>query len=209
MLTEPLLIVGAGGHSKVVMDALCCLHGKGCLLQLVDDDLCLAGEEVMGVLVSAPIAPALDAGKCFHVAIGSNSIRSRLAQDCMRAGLRYQTVVHPRSIVAASATLGQGSYVAAAGVIGPDAYLGDGCIVNHGAVVDHDCKIGAYCHIAPNATLGGEVQLGSQVLIGAGANVLPCVSIGDGCVIGAGTVVLRDLPAGFAYAGVPAQRIHE
>lgn len=207
MLTEALLIVGAGGHAKVVIDALRCLYGVDCLLQLVDDDLSLALESVMGVPVTVPVATALGAGRRFHVAIGGNLLRSRVAQECLRAGLQYQTIIHPRSVVADSVTLGQGCFVAGGGVVGPEAYLGEGCIVNHGAVVDHDCRIGAFCHIAPNVTLAGEVQLGAHVLIGAGANVLPGIVIGDGCVVGAGAVVLHDLPADTTYVGVPARRI--
>lgn len=209
MLTEALLIVGAGGHAKVVIDAIRCLHGADCLLQLVDDDLRLVLESVMGLPVIVPVATGLGAGRRFHVAIGGNLLRARVAQDCLRAGLQYQTVVHPWSIVAASATLGQGCFVAGGGVVGPEASLGEGCIVNHGAVVDHDCRIGDFCHIGPNATLAGKVQLGAQVLIGAGANILPGVSVGDGCVVGAGAVVLHDMPAGTTYVGVPARRIQE
>lgn len=207
MYTEPLLIVGAGGHAKVVIDAVRCLHGVDFPLQLADDDKALENSRFMGLSIVTPVANALEAGRFYHVAIGSNSLRSRVAGRCIQAGMNYQTVMHPHAVVSASTELGTGCFIAAGAILAPESSLGTGCIVNHGAVVDHDCRLGAFCHVAPSATLGGGATLGEGVLIGSGAIVLPGVSVGAWCVVGAGAVVLRDLPEGGTYAGVPAQRL--
>ncbi|MEQ6341921.1 MAG: acetyltransferase [Gammaproteobacteria bacterium] len=207
MRTESFLIVGAGGHAKVVIDALRSLHGIDCLLQLADDDVKFTGLFSMGLPITVPIAKALQPGGYFHVAIGNNRFRSRVAGLCLQAGMKYHSILHSRAIVAASAEMGAGCFVAAGAILAPESSLGAGCIVNHGAVIDHDCHLGTFCHVAPNATLGGGVTVGDGVLIGAGANVLPGVSIGEGCVVGAGAVVLHDLLAGGTYVGVPARCI--
>lgn len=201
------MIIGAGGHAKVVLDALRCERGDAFPCQLADDDLSLSGKALMGIAIMAPVPPALHRGRAFHVAIGNNATRERVARDCLKAGMSIETVKHPRSICAGSATIARGCFVAAGAVVSAEAHIAEGCIVNHGAVIDHDCLLDSFCHVAPNATLGGGVRLGKRVLIGSGANILPGVSIADDCIVGAGAVVLHDLPAGSTYAGVPANRI--
>ncbi|SJM93119.1 conserved hypothetical protein [Crenothrix polyspora] len=207
MSIEALLIIGAGGHAKVVIDAVRCAYGESVILQLADDNLALAGVTCMELSIIAPVSRAVTTEGDFHVAVGHNGFRARLAETCLQAGMVYNSIVHPKAAVAASATMADGCFIAANAVVAPMVVLNAGCIVNHGAVVDHDCVIGRYCHIAPNATLAGDVRLGEKVLIGAGANILPGVTIGDNCVVGAGAVVLHDLPPHTTYAGVPAQRI--
>jgi len=209
MRTESFLIVGAGGHAKVVIDTLRCMHGADFLLQLADDDVNLTGLFSMGMPIVTPITKALQPGGRFHVAIGNNKVRSRTAEVCLQAKMTYHSILHPQAIVAISAEVEAGCFVAAGAILAPESSLSTGCIVNHGAVVDHDCHLGAFCHVAPNATLGGGVAVGHGVLIGSGANILPGVSIGEECIIGAGAVVLHDLQAGGVYVGVPAQRISE
>lgn len=207
MSTEIFLIIGAGGHAKVVLDALRCERGAAFPCQLADDDMLLSGKELMGIAIMAPVPPALHYGRAFHVAIGNNAIRERVAQDCLKVGMNYETVQNPRAFCADSATIARGCFVAAGAVVSAEASIAEGCIVNHGAVVDHDCVLDSFCHVAPNATLGGGVKLGKRVLIGSGANIMPGVSIADDCIVGAGAVVLHNLPTGGAYAGVPANRI--
>ncbi|QDQ25716.1 acetyltransferase [Chitinimonas arctica] len=210
MHTDSLLIVGGGGHAKVVMDvAKLQADSHRYSLRLADDNLALAGTRLMGLAIIAPIALALAKGGRFHVAIGNNQARAQLNGLCQEAGMESHSLVHPRAIVANSAKVGGGSFVAAGAILAPDADIGLACIINHGAVVDHDCRIGAFSHIAPNATLAGGVTLGERVLIGAGANVLPGVKIGDGCIVGAGAVVLNDLIAGRTYVGTPARCVRE
>lgn len=207
MLTDPLIVIGAGGHGKVVVDALLSIGVKPSGIRIADDDPNRAGLLLVGVPVIGPLAECLHPGARFHVAIGQNRIRERLASVCERAGLIAITVRHPSATVSPSAHVGDGTLVAAGAVIGPDATVGSHCIVNHGCVIDHDCRVGTCSHIAPNATLGGATVVGNRVLIGAGATVLPGVMIGDDCTIGAGAVVLHNLPPGSTFAGVPAQRI--
>lgn len=208
-----LLIAGAGGHARVVVDAArrAATQGTQDGLQpvlIVDDNPALQGTMVLGVAVAANVPADAAGGFGFHVAIGNNVVRERKFV-ALAERLAPASVIHPHASVSASATLGAGSFVAAQAVIGPQALLGAGCIVNHGAVVDHDCVVDAFCHIGPNATLAGNVRLGQRVLVGAGANILPGVTIGDDCVIGAGAVVLRDVEGGTTQVGVPARTIEK
>ena len=209
MSTEMLLVIGAGGHAKVVIDALQTGNNSSIHIALADDDPTLSDTKILGIPVVMTAGASQQSGQHFHIAIGSNRIRERKAQECLAKQMIYANVLHPGAFIALSATVKAGCFVAAGAIVGPDAVLGDGCIINHGAVVDHDCCLSDYCHIAPNATLGGNVKVGACSFIGAGANVLPGVVIAADCVVGAGAVVLHDLPEGTKYVGVPARRIKD
>lgn len=203
MKLDKILIFGAGGHAKVVMDAVRTVENEASFL-LADKDPQKTGRLVAGV--SVVCATEVRDVEFFHVAIGGNIARQNETAALCAQGLRPRLVIHPRAYVSASSRIGEGCFVAANAVIGPDAQLGQGCIVNHGAVVDHECVVGEFSHVAPNATLGGQVKIGARVLIGAGANILPGMTIGDDCVVGAGAVVTMNLAGGDTYVGMPARR---
>jgi sugar O-acyltransferase (sialic acid O-acetyltransferase NeuD family) len=204
MHTDTIYIVGAGGHAKVVIDALLLTGVSGDRIRLTDGNVQRAGARVLDWTVTVPAVRDDMRGACFHVAIGHAGVRASLHAQLLALGGRPVTIVHPRATVSAHAALGQGVFVAAHAIVAPSARIGDGVIVNHGAVVDHDCEVGRFSHIAPVATLGGGVRTGEGVLVGAGARLLPLVHAGDHAVIGAGAVVLENVPAAQTYVGVPA-----
>lgn len=206
MPTEALILFGAGGHAKVVLDALLLSGLVRVDIEVADDSAALHGTDLLGGPVRAPGAAE---GRRFHVAIGVARAREKVQRRLLAAGGIPLNVVHPRACVSPLATLGDGVFVAAQAVVAPAARLGDGVIVNHGAVVDHDCVVGAFTHVAPNATLGGNVKIGARVLVGAGATLLPGVEVGDDCVVGAGAVVTASIPAGHTWVGVPAARLQK
>ena len=201
------VILGAGGHAKVVLDAYRLRH-PGAVVELRDDDREKAGVVVLGIPVRTPIGLASIESAC-HVAIGDNAARERWGTEILASKLVFREVVHPAAQVCSSAAIGRGAFVAARAVVGPDARVADGAIINHGAIVDHDCTVGAWTHIAPGAILGGEVAIGSSCLVGSGAIILPGVRVGNRTIIGSGAVVTRDVPGGTTILGIPAREIHE
>lgn len=205
MRTEDWIIVGAGGHARVVMDALLLGSPEPVRAAFADDDASLWGNSVLGCPVLGAASAVVRPGGRFHVAIGHNDTRRRLMERLLAAGGLPFEVVHPAARVSRFATVGNGSFIAAGAVVAPAANIGKGVVVNHGAVVDHDCCVGDFAHIAPNATLAGGARVGRHVLVGAGARVMVGVSVADDAVVGAGAVVLRDVPAGAVVAGIPAQ----
>ena len=193
MPIDGLVIVGAGGHAKVVVEAARAAH-PGITLRVLDQ---AANENKKLLDIAVERMPANLSG-AVHVAIGDNAARERVAQPVSD----LFTVVHPVAAISPSARLEPGVFAAALCVIAAEARVGRGTIVNHGAIVDHDCVVGKWCHIAPHATLGGAVTVGRGVMIGAGATVLPGVRIGDRAIIGAGAVVLADVAAGLTVTGI-------
>lgn len=200
-----LVLVGAGGHGKVVLATVLAQGLPSDRIVIVDARANEASLSLLGLPVIGG-APEAEAGDGFHIAIGSAAVRARLFAQLASSGFRPRTIVHAAASVAAQAGLADGAFVAARAVVGPDARVGAGAIVNHGAIVDHDCVVGDFAHIAPTATLGGEVRVGPRSLVGAGAVILPGVRVGADVTIGAGSVVLHDVDDGSKLVGVPARR---
>jgi sugar O-acyltransferase (sialic acid O-acetyltransferase NeuD family) len=209
--TMRILIIGAGGHGRVVADALIESRRAGALVDPVgflDDDASRIGR----VYASIPVIGGLDArAQAPHdaviVAIGDNATRARVIAAMDAAGERLAISRHPTAIVAPDVETGAGSMISAGARITTGTRLGRGVIVNTGAIVDHDATIGDSAHVAPGVVLGGDVVIGAGTLVGLGARVLPGVCIGKQVTIGAGAVVLADVPDGVTYAGVPARLI--
>jgi sugar O-acyltransferase (sialic acid O-acetyltransferase NeuD family) len=194
-------IYGAGGHGKVVLDAMQ-LAGISCD-GFVDDG---GVATWMGLNVHTVADLDLNEQVHLHLAIGNGKIREAIANKLAMA--HFFSVLHPDASIAKTAKLGLGTLIAAQAVIAPDAQVGSHCIVNHSAVVDHDCVVGDYSHIAPQSSLGGASKVGKGVLIGAGSVILPGVIVGDYAVIGAGAIVTKSVSSGMIVVGSPAREMN-
>jgi sugar O-acyltransferase (sialic acid O-acetyltransferase NeuD family) len=199
-----LLIFGAGGHGRVLADAVL-RTGKWPLVLATDRDATRCSGELLPGVALLSVDAALAKASAVHVAIGNAAHRERESAGLAEGMLA--TVVHPQAAVSAHAAIGPGCFIAAQAVVAPLASLGRSVIVNHGAVVDHDVSVGDFSHIAPLAGLGGGARIGRRVLIGSGASVLSGVRVADDVVVGAGAVVCDHLEEAGVYAGVPARRL--
>jgi sugar O-acyltransferase (sialic acid O-acetyltransferase NeuD family) len=203
---KPTYVYGAGGHGKVVAEAA--RRGRAYELRaFLDDDRRRWGQEWDGLPILGGLAAlnSLEDDAVIALGLGSNSHRARVAQAVLLTGRRLATVVHPAAVVAAGASLGEGTYVAPLAVLHSDAWVGRGCIVNTGAVVDHDCRLGDWVHVSPHATLGGGVRVGDGAHVGLGAVLNPGLSLGAWATLGAGAVMVASLPGAVTAMGVPAR----
>ncbi len=198
-----LLVVGAGGHAKVVVDAAQAA-GFEVVAAIGDDGGCT---DVLGVPVSpSPSGIETDG---FIVAVGDNAARARLFAEYIEAGFTPLSVIHPAAVIAQDARIGAGTLVTAGAVVSVSAQIGANVIVNHGATVDHDCIVGDHTLLGPTTSMCGCSSVGDGVVLGAGACVIPQRAVGDWTVVGAGAVVAEDLPARSVCAGVPARVLRE
>jgi sugar O-acyltransferase (sialic acid O-acetyltransferase NeuD family) len=207
MPTDSLIVIGGGGHACVVIDAWLRAGGQAAAVRVFDQNAALAGSLLdHGIRIQAFADWSVVGGADCHVAVGGNPAREQLLQQAIAHGGRPKTIIHPGAMIARSAQVGPGSFVAAGAVVSARAEIGRGTIVNHGAVVDHDCVVGAGSHMAPNGTLCGGVKLGDRVLIGAGATVLPGRTVGADTTIAAGAVLTRNAAANCTMVGIPAKK---
>jgi sugar O-acyltransferase (sialic acid O-acetyltransferase NeuD family) len=201
-----LLVIGAGGHAKVVLEAILA-QGVVDNINLTDQDEQTVGKKLLEKFVVEPLMHWEKSPEIVHVAIGNNVSRKRVAQLAFQHGKQFMSIIHPDANISSFASIGKGSFVAAKSVIAADCTIEFSCIINHGAVVDHDCVIGAFSHIAPNATVCGGVTIGCGSLVGAGSVILPGIKVGENAVIGAGATVIKDVPKRLVVGGVPANRL--
>jgi sugar O-acyltransferase (sialic acid O-acetyltransferase NeuD family) len=200
-----VIILGAGGHAKVIADILI---SQGTQVRgFLDDDSKLWGETRLGLPVLGAIDPHFEyEPDGLIIGIGDNLVRRSIAQRLSAQPQRmWRNALHPQATIARSAQLGRGIVVGAGAVVNPDSVLGDHVIINTGATVDHDCAIGDFVHVAPGAHLAGGVMVGEGALIGIGSSLIPNVRIGEWTTVGAGSVVISDLSPRFIAFGVPAK----
>lgn len=195
-----LLIFGAGGHAKSIMDMVMQLDNY-VIAGILDDDVLLSGKEVLGipVLGTRALLPALIEQGVTQAANGVGgildiNIRIKVFESLEQAGFSFPSIVHPRATVETSAEIDQGVQVFANAYIGSETHLHPRCMINTNAVVSHDCVIGMYTHIAPGALLAGQVYVGARTLIGMGVTTAIGVRIGDNVRIGNGAIILADVP---------------
>ena len=195
-----ILIYGAGGHAKSVMEMVL-QNNVHTIAGILDDDKRLAGRQVLGipVLGTRAMLPVLTAQGVKLAANGVGGIidiavRVRIFKLLESAGFSFPVLIHPRATIEPSAKVSEGAQVFANAYIGAEAILQLKCMVNTNAVVSHDCEIGAYTHIAPGALLAGHVHVGERTLIGMGVTTAIGVRIGSGVRIGNGAIVLADVP---------------
>jgi sugar O-acyltransferase (sialic acid O-acetyltransferase NeuD family) len=201
-----LLVLGAGGHGKVVADAASAGR-RWAVIEFLDDRYPEHAvlEDWKVVARSADIAGVIAADDEVIVAIGDNARRLAVIDELLSRGISPATVTHPAAVVSPRASLAPGCVVFAGAVINAGASLGRGCIVNTGAIVDHDCRLDDAVHVAPGAALGGNVRVGRRSWVGIGASVRHGISIGSDTMIGAGAAVVADIGDNVVAVGVPAR----
>ena len=208
-----VLVWGAGGHGKVVLDAL--MQCPGCeVAGIIDDDEAKNGAELLGVSVTLFDGDLLQTAKRFKcdsvaVAIGDNYTRFEKFQQIRAAGLRPANVVHPRAHISRFVKIGEGVTILAGTVVNAGTVIEDNVCVNTSASVDHDNYLENSCHIFPNATLTGGVRVKEFAYIGSGAVITPNLTVHKYSYVGAGAVVRQDVPEGTTVCGVPAKVIGE
>ncbi len=208
-MSLPVIILGAGGHAKVLIDAL--LSASAVIAGIVTPDLTLAGTNILGV----PVLGGDDVVNEYPPSeiqlvnglgsVGLPANRQQLFEKFEGMGYKFSTVVHPSAVIASDVVLGEGVQVMAGVVIQPGCRIGINSIINTRASVDHDCAIGDHVHIAPGVTMSGGVKIGMGSHIGTGATVIQGLSIGNGCLVAAGAVVTNNIIAGAMVRGVPAR----
>ncbi|WP_010517357.1 acetyltransferase [Croceivirga radicis] len=199
-------IYGAGGHSQVIRKVLELNDIE--VTDTYDDKPSTVHSAYQNTNIASGARDGKDAfpheGDPVIIAVGNNLQRAEIAEFLKS---EYEKAIHPSSIIAESATVGEGTVVFAGAIIQPNTTVGKHVIVNTAASIDHDNSIGDYAHISPKVALCGHVEVGEGSHVGVGAVVIPKIKIGKWCTIGAGTVVIKDVPDYATVVGNPGRII--
>lgn len=207
-----IVILGAGGHGRVVLDIIRQArshHPVGFL----DSNPATHGRRIDGL-------PVLGSTDCLAdlarrgirgatIAIGDNGVRRAMSDAVEQAGLEIVNCIHPSAQLATTVSIGKGVVLAAGALVCAHCQIGDYAILNTGCIVDHESMIGTAAHVCPGVRLAGHVTVESGAFIGIGATVIQNVRVGFESVVGAGSVVIRDVAPMTTVVGVPAREIKD
>lgn len=200
---KKLVIIGAGGHGRVVAAIAEKTSRYQEIVFLDDADVTNSGKWAVVGKVNDYVKFLSDCE--FFVAFGDNSLRKKIMEELLLQGCQLPSFIHTSAIIAEDAKIDCGSVIMAGAVINNATIIGKGVIINTSSSVDHDCIIGSYSHIAIGAHIAGEVKIGREVFVGAGVVVIPDINICEGTVLGAGATVIRNISEKGTYVGTPAK----
>lgn len=210
-MTRPVIVLGAGGHAKVLIDALQVLSVN--IIGATDPDPKKIGTSILNIPVIGTDEAVMEYSQeeiLLVNGLGSirqPGVRTQLFAHFKKRGYSFASVIHPAATLAAGAKLGEGVQIMAGAIVQTGCRIGDNSILNTGAAVDHDCIIGDHVHLAPRVTLSGGVEIGAGVHVGTGAIIIQGIKIGSHTLIGAGALVVRSVPENVTAMGVPAREV--
>ncbi|MGE6648270.1 acetyltransferase [Shewanella colwelliana] len=196
-MTEPIIMLGSGGHAAVLADIMQQLNytliavvspnrGESALFSCVqhfdsDDDILQFSNDEVKLVNGLGALPG-------------QHLRHQLFDRFTQLKYQFEPIVSPYSMLSQYSTLGTGVQILAGAIVQTGCVVGNGTIINSGAIIEHDCHIGIHCHIAPGATICGGVHVGEYSHIATGANIIQGISIGKNCVVSAGATITKDMP---------------
>ncbi len=182
-----MLLFGAGGHAKVLIEALESAGQE--VTGIFDDNPNL--KDLLGIPILGKYSKESFVDTPLVIAVGNNKIRKKIAEEVTH---QFGYICNKSVALSKRAIIGEGTVLLGNAVVNSSAHIGKHCIINSSSVIEHDCIIADFVHIAPNATLCGHVEVGEGTLIGAGVNITPLVKIGKHCIIDAGVSITQDIP---------------
>jgi len=211
MAKKKIVLIGGGGHCKVVISILKKLDNFE-IAGIVDNykaENFISGIKIIGTdddledIYKSGIHNAL-------ITVGSikdNTKRYRLFNMAREIGYKFPLIISPESIIDKNIRIDEGTIIMPGSIINIDSSIGKNCIINTGSIMEHDCEIGNHCHIAPGAHISGTVNIGELSFIGIGATIIQGIKIGKNVTIGAGSVVIKDIPDNVIAVGSPTKII--
>lgn len=208
-MRKKVVIIGAGGHAKVIADII--KKSGDEIIGFLDDNKkkgtnIIKEYKVLGDFNNRfPLAIA-NSDYEFIIAIGDNKKREEISHS---PNLKFYTAIHPSAQMGLDVEIQEGTVIMANACINSSAKIGKHCIINTGAIIEHDNIIEDFVHISPNVALGGTVKIGKSTHVGIGSTIKNNITICENCKIGAGAVVVKDIEKEGTYIGVPAKKMED
>lgn len=206
-----LIILGLGGHSKVVKEIV----AENKFIQTIgflDDkflknikDTSSTNDNLLGPLNDINSFEIKNKYHLGFVAIGDNKLREKWLKRLLKLNYEIPNIIHSKAFVSPSANINKGTAIFANAVVQTNVNIGNGCIINTSSTIDHETRISKFTHICPGVNIAGNVMVGSNCFIGIGSSIIQNIKVGNNVTIGAGSVVLNDIPDNSKAYGIPAK----
>ena len=201
---EKLILIGAGGHSKSVADAMQKDLYEIC--GFIDENK--SGEHLGLPIFGKRIEDIPNYGRySYFISIGDVNFRKAWFEKVKELGLKTVNIIDRTAIISSSVSLGTGNFVGKLAIINADSIIGDNNVINTKALIEHECVVGSHVHLSTNSTINGNVKVGDGVFMGSTAICNGQLTIGEYSVIGSGSVVIRDVEPYTTVVGGPAKVI--
>jgi sugar O-acyltransferase (sialic acid O-acetyltransferase NeuD family) len=208
MKKDDLIIIGSGGHARVVIDTA---EQSGFnILGIIDINYKNNDEKIIGYNIIGnftALSKFLPNKTSIIIALGDSKLRSKFFYNCLEQGYNLPSIIHPTSIISKHVKIGKSVFINAGVIINSEVDIGDNSIINTGAIIDHECNIGKHCHIGPGVKVAGRVRIGEHTFVGIGSTIIDKITIGNNVMIGAGSVIIRDIESDSTVVGIPGKRI--
>ena len=209
---EKIVLVGAGGHCKVIIDIIKSV-GEYDIIGVTDTTF--RGQKLVldiPIIGDDSILKKLynDGVKNAFVCIGALQnikLRDKIYNKLKDIGFNIPVLIHKDAIVSSYASIAAGTCVMPGAIINPGVFIEENCIINTGVVIEHDCKIQRNTHISPKACIAGAVKVGHDTHVGMGSCIIQALHIGNNVIIGAGAVVINNVVDNVVAVGVPSKII--
>lgn len=199
-----LIIIGAGGHGRVVADCAQQINTYQEIYFLDDSFPERKNNSIWDIIGKIDKYTRYLDNADFIVAFGNNKLRQQMLNTLINANAKIVSLIHPRAYVSPHSTIEAGVVVFAQSVINIGSTIKTGCIINTGATIDHDCTIEAMVHISPGVNIAGGVTVGERSWIGIGASVIESITLAPNTQVAAGSSIIKATQKNSLYAGVPA-----
>jgi len=204
---EKLLIIGAGGYAKSVLDSIDYYNYQ---VAGFIDEFSRKKDHLAYPILARSIDEIKDCDEYFYfIAIGNNFHRRRWYDALVKRQLRLINVVDRSAIVSQRATIGKGCFIGKMAIVNSMSVVCDNCIVNSKALIEHGCYLSEHANISTNSVINGDVHVGEGSFLGSCSVTRGQLQIGKWSTVGAGAVVVSNVPDGKIVAGIPARIIKD
>jgi UDP-perosamine 4-acetyltransferase len=208
MEKQEIIIVGSGGHAKVVIDIIE-QEGVYKIYGILTNDLItsLCGYPVLG---NDDYLDQPQLNQKYKIAIGiggfkDNLLRKTIFNKLVQKNFDIVNCIHPSAIISSSVKLGSGIVIFAGVILNPEVVVHDNCIIATGSTIDHETIIKSHCLISAGVSIGANTCIDEESLCALGSKVISQVNVGRNVLVAAGAVVTNNILDGEIVFGIPAK----
>lgn len=205
-MKKKLIIIGAGGFSKSIIDSI--NFNEIELVGFIDTykQGYHQGYPIIANDISEIERPQ---NYVYFIGVGEPTIRSTFLYLLKNKNLALINIIDPSAMISRNVELGWGIYIGKMCIVNSDTQLQDGVVINTRSLIEHGNTVGICSNVSTNVVLNGDVIVGNKTFIGSCTVVNGQITIGSNSIIGSGSVVIRNIPDQVVVAGSPTRLIRE